>query len=49
MKCVSTISYFVSINGKMGVIFRPSKGLRQGDPLSLFLFFICSGGLSSLT
>lgn len=29
MKCVSTISYLVSINGSMNASFRPTKGLHQ--------------------
>lgn len=48
MHRVSSISYSVSINGKLGRLFKPSRGLRQRDPLSPFLFLICSEGLSSL-
>lgn len=48
MKCVTTVRYSVIINGKAGEVFQPSRGFRQGDPLSLFLFLICSEGLSAL-
>ncbi|KAA3483656.1 reverse transcriptase [Gossypium australe] len=47
-RCVSTVSYAVNINGRRGNLFLPSRGLRQGDPLSHFLFLIWSEGLSSL-
>ncbi|KAA3484647.1 reverse transcriptase [Gossypium australe] len=48
MKCVSTVSYVVNINGNRGRNFKPIRGLRQCDPLSLYLFLICGEGLSTL-
>lgn len=48
MQCVTMISYIVIIDEIGGPFSKPTRGLRQGDPLSPFLFLICNEGLSSL-
>lgn len=48
MGCVRTVSYSVVLNGWLGEVFSPTRGLRRGDPLSPFLFLLCREGLSSL-
>ncbi|XP_020872418.1 uncharacterized protein LOC110226122 [Arabidopsis lyrata subsp. lyrata] len=48
MKCVTTVTYSVLINGSPSKKIIPSRGLRQGDPLSPYLYLLCTEGLSSL-
>ena len=47
METVCTASYSILINGKPISFITPSHGIKQGDPVSPYLFLLCAEGLSS--
>ena len=48
MQCITTVSYAIKINGCPRGRIIPSRGIRQGDSLSPYLFLLCAEGLLAL-
>ena len=48
METVTTTSYSILINGEPKGFITPSRGIKQGDPLSPYLYLLCVEGLSAL-
>ena len=48
MECIQSVTYSILVNGEPNGHIIPSRGIHQGDPLSPYLFLLCSEDLNGI-
>ncbi|BBN67603.1 Polynucleotidyl transferase, ribonuclease H-like superfamily protein [Prunus dulcis] len=48
LECIKSVRYQAILNGELTERFSPSAGIRQGDPLSPYIFVLCMEKLSHI-
>ena len=48
LMCVKSVQYSIMVNGNPCGLISPTRGIRQGDPISSYLFFLCAEALSAM-
>ena len=48
MHCITSVSYSILVNGAAYGNITPMRDLRQGDPISPYIFLLYADGFSSL-
>jgi hypothetical protein len=48
MSCVRTVSYAIIVNGQPFGQIIPTRGIRQGDPLSSYFFILCVAAMLTM-